>query len=64
MKYKNYKGHKVFCNCNASFENDICRKMLTCEGEYAYPKQGKAADICPDCGCYPWYYFDVKYEPK
>jgi hypothetical protein len=64
MKYKNYKGHKIFCNCNASWVKDVRGKELTCEVDYDLPEYGEAVHICPDCGFYPWYYLDKNNEPK
>jgi hypothetical protein len=60
MKHEDYKGHKVFCNCNGSWAKDVRDRKLAFELDYDFPTFGE----CPDCGFVPWYYLDVKYEPK
>jgi hypothetical protein len=64
MKYSDYQGHKVFCNCNASFKRDVLFKKLAPCLDFDFPDEGDADCKCPDCGLSPWYYLDVKYEPK
>jgi hypothetical protein len=64
MKWPDYKGHKVFCDCNASFLTDVCEKRLTPTVEYDYPEYGKDFVICSDCRLSPWYYIHKKDEPK
>jgi hypothetical protein len=64
MKHKDYKGHKVFCNCNASFEEDIRKKRLIVTVNYEYPNLVNGDVTCPDCGLIPWYYLDKNNEQK
>ena len=49
MKWPDYKGHKVFCDCNASFLTDVCKKRLTPTVEYDYPEYSGIIGFCRHC---------------
>jgi len=54
MQHPDFKGHKVFCDCNASWAKDIRGRGLELERDYDFPGRGD----CPDCNLNPWYYLN------
>jgi hypothetical protein len=60
MQHPDFKGHKVYCGCNASWAKDIRERELELERDYDFPLLGD----CHDCGLVPWYYLnDQKPSP-
>jgi hypothetical protein len=49
MQHPDFKGHKVFCNCNGSWKEDVSLQGL-------FHKVGFGPKICSDCRIFPWYY--------
>jgi hypothetical protein len=53
MQHPDFKGHKVYCNCNASWNRDINIPRLVVGSDFK-----RLNSPCPNCGTYPWYYIN------
>jgi hypothetical protein len=51
MQHPDFEGHKVYCNCNGSWKEDVSLQGL-------FHKVGFGPKICSDCRIFPWYYIN------
>jgi hypothetical protein len=55
MQHPDFKGHKVFCDCNASWIRDVISSKRHYDIDYRFTDS-----VCPDCRLIPWYYIYIK----